>query len=1284
MSAKWIEQKLILEDLDWEKGISQKDLKILDNILKNLKNSEEKSQFYIKIIEWFKSEDITKEDKKNIEKIFEQYLEEHKDSDTLTISAYKILKTLIPEEELKEPTKEEVEIEKDTEKSRKDLKEERNISDEIKKLEKKEKYNKKISETAKEFWISIEEFKNFLNIFDDKNNILLLLNNYLNIINNYEEEKDSKWLKKQTLNNLTLLIKNHWLTKWDKKNYFNFSHSAWSILSEIVNRNKGKSIEKYKERIITEAKKENEKRNKDIKKIEKFFPWIKINKESFDNLKWGETNNLRPEKMLLDIKDKIDSFLNLPNKDINKLKNIVTKKFNIISSYVKEINNEYSNNEISKTEFSSERFKIQAKFEEQFKFVNTELLPNIAFLNKFESRRKLFGRQINSKYDEVREIWNNITIDDDWNLSGWMFDFFDPNLYVDYHYAKKEDAIDEVDILSEKDKEVKENAEYTFYALIAWQIAVETMGWLAGTVIWWGVDFYDVFSENEALIILWQKMWLIPKDFATEKLFIDNVLAWIWLLPWVTQAIKWTKLANFLSRKSLLELDKFFIQVDKVWQKMWLEEWHLNTWIRNFMGIDWKPSVNSVNKNSKLWDIERTDKAEKLLWWEKLSDKKKDAILEAHEVWKDIEWASDLLDWKELTDKGYDIKTLTNTELFKEIEKSISESIKSKNLNDKYTDILLRMIPHLVHYLKGNETELLIFLKNNKSISVDDISLYLYKSNNFQYLEETIYLLGNWLDLKFLSGLKLNYGINNYLIKELVEFDKKNIKSFLSLYSKGSIHNNTNIKIIEQYKLYVEILKENTISNMFNKNITYLLNNDVDTSIYWILKISDLIPNIDFTQISLTLLKRTHNSDILEFVKKDENINLFKENNKLFYEKLNNLEIDNFSKEIWVDVSKYIKISDFKEPKNISFSKIREYKKELIKNKKIFWSIVKNVENIMEKNPNIEIEEILKLTSNKWVNFSWNIKIEIISKIKEYHTKVQKIDNLLVKYKWKTNDLLKYVYWTETKWKITVERKSSGIVFYVSDKKDYDKVYNWENPQSTWWFNTSYSEIKELEWSITFVNWDNKWAWSYSEKTKAHESRHALNDIIFDWNKNPLEMWKDEIIAFLSDGSSIARIKKTLTKEDWLYNYFKHLKWNDSYEKEWWHYKISISKRIDEAWIIKEMFPDNYLNILSVFDAKEWKLLAKEIPKDLKLKMKINKFFDDNFYMFKELKMVLIEVVKDPLLLLSIILAAYMSVLLIDKIGSDWKMLNRHIEKIKKIIWNDKWEEIYNKIRSII
>jgi len=48
-----------------------------------------------------------------------------------------------------------------------------------------------------------------------------------------------------------------------------------------------------------------------------------------------------------------------------------------------------------------------------------------------------------------------------------MFDFFDPNLYVDYHYAKKEDAIDEVDILSEKDKEVKENAEYTFYALIA-------------------------------------------------------------------------------------------------------------------------------------------------------------------------------------------------------------------------------------------------------------------------------------------------------------------------------------------------------------------------------------------------------------------------------------------------------------------------------------------------------------------------------------------------------------------------------------------------------------------------------------------------------------------------------------------------------------------------------------------------------------------------------------------------------------------------------------------------
>jgi len=241
----------------------------------------------------------------------------------------------------------------------------------------------------------------------------------------------------------------------------------------------------------------------------------------------------------------------------------------------------------------------------------------------------------------------------------------------------------------------------------------------------------------------------------------------------------------------------------------------------------------------------------------------------------------------------------------------------------------------------------------------------------------------------------------------------------------------------------------------------------------------------------------------------------------------------------------------------------------------------------------------------KWKHFNLTTKLKILPRIIEYHTKVNKIDELLAQYKWSNNELLKYVYWKTVKWKIEVERESSGIIFYINNEDEYIKI---NGSDKSAWLKTGKSNISELRWSIAFVRWKNKWKWSESNKIKNHEARHTFNDIILKDNDLPLSGWKDEIIAYLSEWKSFNDIKNTLTDENWLYNYFEYKKWSDEYEKLWKNYKEKISLYIDEAIIIKKLFPKNYLNILSVFDIKEWKILIEKVSESDNNKIIIDTF----------------------------------------------------------------------------
>ncbi len=104
---------------------------------------------------------------------------------------------------------------------------------------------------------------------------------------------------------------------------------------------------------------------------------------------------------------------------------------------------------------------------------------------------------------------------------------------------------------------------------------------------------------------------------------VDNVLAGIWLIPWMTILTKWDKLYTFF--KQMWPEDKtFFMELlDKVWEKLGIAWEYLNKlkdklfWVKsnkvdNFRNFDWidysyTSPINKIDELLKLWDLEKVE-----------------------------------------------------------------------------------------------------------------------------------------------------------------------------------------------------------------------------------------------------------------------------------------------------------------------------------------------------------------------------------------------------------------------------------------------------------------------------------------------------------------------------------------------------------------------------------------------------------------------------------------------------------------------------------------------------
>ena len=290
-------------------------------------------------------------------------------------------------------------------------------------------------------------------------------------------------------------------------------------------------------------------------------------------------------------------------------------------------------------DFKNNRWIINEKITDNFSDINNKLLPSLALLSKINSWENINLREewlydVRDKLEKIKKmLWAEVLSDWDFDKTWKSMELIDANTNnwnildiredIDARFLEENwiTSIEDISLLSEKDKQIESTAQYTFYALLAIQI------WLEFTPAWWTIwawiDWYDLFSDSEALIDLWKKIWVIDENYKTEKTLVDNVLAGIWLIPWMTILTKWDKLYTFF--KQMWPEDKtFFMELlDKVWEKLGIAWEYLNKlkdklfWVKsnkvdNFRNFDWidysyTSPINKIDELLKLWDLEKVE-----------------------------------------------------------------------------------------------------------------------------------------------------------------------------------------------------------------------------------------------------------------------------------------------------------------------------------------------------------------------------------------------------------------------------------------------------------------------------------------------------------------------------------------------------------------------------------------------------------------------------------------------------------------------------------------------------
>ncbi|PID86444.1 hypothetical protein CSB08_00475 [Candidatus Gracilibacteria bacterium] len=310
------------------------------------------------------------------------------------------------------------------------------------------------------------------------------------------------------------------------------------------------------------------KANNEINNNNSNFEYFGIDTKQILEIK-GELDSLDLDlnKILDGYKNYIETNLSgLTKEQIDKVKLSISNRVLGLGNEIKDLKGDLDDGE----DFKNNRWVINEKITDNFSDINNKLLPSLALLSKINSGENINLREeglydVRDKLEEIKKMlgtevlsdgdfdktWKSIELIDA-NTNNW--NILDIREDIDVRFLEENGitSIENISLLSEKDKQIESTAQYTFYALLAIQIGLEftPIGWTAGA----GIDGADVFSDEDVLMKIATSMPWVDSNYKVEKTWIDNALATIGLIPGGTILTKSPKLVNWVFE---LEPSKF-------------------------------------------------------------------------------------------------------------------------------------------------------------------------------------------------------------------------------------------------------------------------------------------------------------------------------------------------------------------------------------------------------------------------------------------------------------------------------------------------------------------------------------------------------------------------------------------------------------------------------------------------------------------------------------------------------------------------------------------------------
>ena len=357
----------------------------------------------------------------------------------------------------------------------------------------------------------------------------------------------------------------------------------------------------------------------------------------------------------------------LDKKIVDKIKQSIMIKVWLINWEIEELKTNEQEKYWNLDNFKNNRWILNWQIQDLFEDLNGEILPSAFFLLKYtesDNREKFktdarswveywstnwYDKSVEAHISEIEEMFS-ADLDDEWNFDEWFFSTQDilwtwnereskilENIWFDKSW------ITEISLLNEKDKKIESEATKYFMLAIAAQITIEvwpavawsvvpvlwTAVWaLWWAVIWWTIDVVDMFSDTETLLDLVQWAWLVDPSYRMKKTWVDNVLAWIWLIPWMTVAIKGKKISEFLSKIPKDEVSEW---MKKVFSAI-ITVWDFNKMKKNNRIIEFPEKIANV-----IWKIRRMESLKwslpRLKWSHRTDLESLNKILNSWSIW---------------------------------------------------------------------------------------------------------------------------------------------------------------------------------------------------------------------------------------------------------------------------------------------------------------------------------------------------------------------------------------------------------------------------------------------------------------------------------------------------------------------------------------------------------------------------------------------------------------------------------------------------------------------------